>query len=128
MNESETATGLPATANYRYAEQVGDQLFVAGQVPHNNDGDLVGISDVAAQMTRCLDNLKLLLEVYEFSTADIRQLKIYVVADSSNLHAAWTAVESWFGHDVPPATLLGVNLLGYEDQLAEVDATIIRSS
>lgn len=128
MNESETDTGLPATANYRYADQVGDQLFVAGQVPHNNEGDLVGVSDVAAQMTRCLENLKLLLEVHQFSTADIRQLKVYVVGDSSNLHAAWSAVEAWFGHDVPPATLLGVNLLGYEDQLAEVDATIIRSS
>jgi enamine deaminase RidA (YjgF/YER057c/UK114 family) len=41
MNEAETAAGLPETSHYRYAQRVGDQLFVAGQVPQAADGSIV---------------------------------------------------------------------------------------
>lgn len=36
---------------------------------------------------------------------------------------------TWFGDGgVPPATLLGAHLLGFDRQLVEVDATVIRRS
>ncbi len=35
--------------------------------------------------------------------------------------AAWTEIRAAFG-EMPPATLLGVTVLGYPDQLVEVDA------
>ncbi len=45
MNEGERQAGLAPTADYRYAERVGNQLFVAGQVPLDQDGNLVGLED-----------------------------------------------------------------------------------
>ena len=51
----------------------------------------------------------------------------HVVGDQRNLNDAWSAVRAWFDGDVPPATLLGVSLLGYENQLAEVDATVAKA-
>ena len=45
--------------------------------------------------------------------------------DYANLTAAWRAVTEWFGNTVPPATLLGVSLLSHENQLVEIDATVI---
>jgi enamine deaminase RidA (YjgF/YER057c/UK114 family) len=125
MNELEIAAGLCPTPGYRYTQRVDDQLLVAGQVPHDEHGDLVGANEPAAQARQCLDNLRLLLEVHAFEVTDIRQLKIYVVGDSTALSAAWDAVTAWFDHDVPPATLLGVSRLGYHDQVVEIDATII---
>lgn len=124
MNELERSAGLPATANYRYADRVGDELFVAGQVPHNSQRELVGLDDVGAQATKCLDNLSQLIQVYEFELADIRRLIVYVVGEQNNLTTAWSVVTDWFDGVVPPATLLGVNLLGHDRQLVEVDATI----
>lgn len=128
MNEAEAAAGLPKTSNYRYAKRVGNQLFVAGQVPHDSHGQLVGKSAPSVQAAQCLANLRQLLIVHGFSENDIQQLTIYVVGEAANLARAWKAVEHWFDGDVPPATLLGVAQLGYVDQLVEIDATIIQKA
>lgn len=126
MNEEETAAGLGATSNYRYADVVGNQLFVAGQVPHDAEANLVGVDDAGQQAVQCLENLAKLLTVRGFTIKDLRQLTVYVVGEHENLLAAWAAVAEWFGQEVPPATLLGVNLLGYSEQLVEVDAVVVR--
>jgi len=126
MNQEENDAGLADTPGYRYADRVGDQLYVAGQVPRDGSGDLVGAADAAAQAASCLHNLRTLLEVHDFAEADIRRLIIYVVGEQQNLLDAWSAVTEWFAGDVPPATLLGVNLLGYSDQLVEIDATVVK--
>lgn len=126
MNEDELAAGLAVTPGYRYAEVEGDQLFVAGQVPLDSSGSLAGTNDVAVQATACLDNLRTLLGVYAFEVADVRHMVVYVVGEHQDLADAWAAVTGWFSDEVPPATLLGVNLLGHNNQLVEVDATIVR--
>lgn len=127
MNEAEVAAGLASTPMYRYAQHVGNQLFVAGQVPRNSCGELVAPDDAGAQATQCLRNLELLLSVHGFSIRDIRQLVVYVVGGRMQLDSAWTAVTAWFSEDVPPATLLGVACLGYERQLVEIDARVIQT-
>ena len=64
--------------------------------------------------------------MHDFDVADIRHMVVYVVGEHQNLLDAWAAVTEWFADTVPPATLLGVNLLGHRNQLVEVDATIVR--
>lgn len=125
MNEHELRAGLAQTSNYQYAQRIGAQLFIAGQVPHDSEANLVGIGSPHAQARQCLSNLQTLVTVHGFGERDIRHLKIYVVGDQLNLTNAWQAVMEWFDNKVPPATLLGLASLGYEDQLVEVDATII---
>lgn len=126
MNEAEIEAGLAVTPGYRYAEKVGNQLFVAGQVPHNADGQLVGPDDACIQARQCLDNLLRLIAVHGYSIEDIRRLMIYVVGQRSNLEQAWMAIVQQFSEGVPPATLLGVAALGHEGQLVEIDATVIK--
>jgi enamine deaminase RidA (YjgF/YER057c/UK114 family) len=127
MNEAELNAGLAATPQYRYADRLGNQLFVAGQVPLDSHGHLVGPQDPGAQALQCLRNLERLLAVHEFQAKDIRQLVVYVIGDQASLSAAWSAVAGWFGGQVPPATLLGVAGLGYVGQLVEIDATVIKA-
>lgn len=128
MNEHELRAGLAQTSNYQYAQRVGAQLFIAGQVPHDSEANLVGVDDPSAQARQCLSNLRTLLTLHGFDEGDIRHLKIYAVGEQKNLTDTWQAVMEWFDNDVPPATLLGVTRLGYEGQLVEVDATIIREA
>ncbi len=127
MNESEIRAGLAQTANYRYAEVVGNHLHVAGQVPRDGAGVLMAIGDPAGQCRQCLVNLFALVEHHGFAPTDIRRVTVYVVGPRQNLLDAWEEVTSAFGLNVPPATLLGVALLGYTDQLVEIDATIERT-
>ena len=126
MNEREIAAGLASTPGYQYAERVGDRLFVAGQVPLDSDGNLLGANDPAEQAQACLDNLATLLDAHDFTTHDIRQLTVHVVGESDGLREAWSVVTDWFDGPVPPATLLGAHLLGHPHQLVEIDATVIR--
>jgi enamine deaminase RidA (YjgF/YER057c/UK114 family) len=126
INQLESEAGLAPTPGYRYAQRIGNQLFVSGQVPNDENGQIVAIGDANKQAQQCLKNLKTLLSVYGFGFEDIQQLVIYVVGERSHLQQAWQAIEQAFDHRVPPATLLGVNNLGYENQWVEIDATIIR--
>ncbi len=126
INAAEVAAGLAATPGYRYADRVGDRLIVAGQVPLGGTGELIGRDGAALQATACLDNLRTLLDVHSFVVDDIRHLTVYVVGEHQHLDDAWSAVTEWFAGPVPPATLLGVHLLGHTDQLVEIDATIER--
>src|SRR3954462_11190832 len=127
MNESELSAGLAQTSNYRYADRVGGRLFVAGQVPRDADGSLVGPGDAATQAAQCLANLFTLVEHHGFTREDIHQLTIYVVGPHAKLITAWGVVRSTFEGNVPPATLLGVTVLGYLDQVVEIQAVIQRS-
>ncbi len=125
MNELEIEAGLAPTPGYRYADRIGDQLVVAGQVPLDGSGALVGAGDPAAQARACLDNLLTLVEAHGLQRGDLRRIVVYVVGPQEHLTAAWDAVRTWFDGEVPPATLLGVHLLGHEGQLVEVDASIV---
>jgi enamine deaminase RidA (YjgF/YER057c/UK114 family) len=127
MNEGELGAGLAPTSSYRYADRVGDRLYVAGQVPRDADANLVGADDPAAQTRQCLHNLFTLIAHHGFAKDDIHQLTVYVVGPQQNLGTAWREVTSSFERNVPPATLLGVTLLGHVGQLVEVDATIQRT-
>ena len=127
-NELEQAAGLAVTPGYVYARRTETQLHVAGQVPYNPAGQLVGFMAPCAQATQCLSNLNALLAAHSFSTSDIQRLTIYVVGDQEGLKKAWLGVQQWFCGTVPPATLLGVSCLGHPGQLVEVDATVIKSA
>lgn len=127
MNEAERAAGLSSTAQYQYAQRVGNQLFVAGQVPHDTHGQMVGLDDPHAQALQCLSNLAVVLSVHGFSISDVRQLVVYVVGEQANLTTAWKAVADSFSGQVPPATLLGVARLGYPGQLVEIQVTVLKA-
>ena len=43
----------------------------------------------------------------------------------SDLGAAWDVVRRHFGDHDPPGTLLGVTVLGWPDQLVEVEAVAV---
>ena len=132
VNDAEESAGLASTPGYRYADRAGDRLVVAGQVPLDRNGVLVGRNDPAVQARTCLDNLELLVGVHGFGIDDVRHLTVYVVGEHQHLVDAWAAVTGWFGDaarlgdSVPPATLLGVHLLGHGGQLVEIDAVIVR--
>jgi hypothetical protein len=45
-----------------------------------------------------------------------------------DLVAAWEVVEAAFGDHDAPSTLLGVTVLGYPDQLVEIEAVAVAAS
>jgi enamine deaminase RidA (YjgF/YER057c/UK114 family) len=120
------STGLAAGLAYAYAAVTADRpllVFTAGACPLDGAGSVVAPGDVAAQAEAAMGNLRTALEAAGARLDDVVKITVYVASDQqSDLSAAWRVVHRWFGAHEPPATLLGVSVLGYPDQLFEVEA------
>lgn len=118
---------LSDAAEYAYASSVPASarlLFLAGSCPLNVDGSTAAVGDVAGQAEKCVENLVIALEAAGATLADVASTRVLVASTKqSDLVTAWEVVRDAFGdHDVP-STLLGVTVLGYDDQLVEIEAT-----
>lgn len=114
---------------YAYASVVegpGRLVFTAGACPLDAAGDVVAPGDVAAQAERVVANLREALAAAGCGLRDVAKTTVYVAsADRADLVTAWRVVSAAFAdHDVP-STLLGVAVLGYPDQLVEVEAIAV---
>jgi enamine deaminase RidA (YjgF/YER057c/UK114 family) len=112
---------------YAYAAQVGSLVFTAGACPLDASGTVAHVGDVAGQARLVMANLVAALEVAGCTLADVAKSTVYVAsADRADLVAAWDVVRAAFGDHDAPSTLLGVTVLGYPDQLVEVEAIAAR--
>jgi enamine deaminase RidA (YjgF/YER057c/UK114 family) len=117
---------LTDAAPYAYAavaHDVSRLVFTAGACPLDRDGDTVAVGDIAAQAVQVMANLTVALRAAGADLHDVVKTTVYVASSRrEDLVAAWEVVSEAFGdHDVP-STLLGVAVLGYPDQLVEVEA------
>lgn len=120
------AEALSDAAEYAYAATApaGSRfIFLAGACPLNADGTTAAVGDYAGQAASCLDNLVGALEAAGAGLEDVIQTRVLVVSSrQADLVTAWEVVRDRFGsHDVP-STLFGVTVLGYDDQLVEIEA------
>jgi len=113
---------------YAYAAVApGGTVYAAGACPLDEAGDVVAPGDVAAQAERVVRNLEQALHAAECGLVDVVKTTVYVASsDRADLVTAWNNVRAAFGDHDPPSTLLGVAVLGYPDQLVEVEAVAVR--
>ncbi len=70
-----------------------------------------------------METLRGALDAAGAHLTDVISTRVLVAsADRADLHAAWNAVSAAFGDHDAPSTLLGVTVLGYPDQLVEIEA------
>jgi enamine deaminase RidA (YjgF/YER057c/UK114 family) len=123
--------GLAATAPYAYAAVTdpGRMAFTAGACPLDSDGVTVAVGDVAGQARQAMANLVVALEGAGVGLEHVLKTTIYVATtERSDLVAAWEVVRDVFGDHDAPSTLVGVTVLGYPDQLVEVEAVAVLDS
>ncbi|KIR62855.1 MULTISPECIES: RidA family protein [Micromonospora] len=117
---------LSDVAEYAYAATVDPParlVFAAGACPLDADGRTVAPGDPAAQARQVMANLEVALAAAGARLADVVKTTVYVASTrQADLVAAWEVVRDTFGDHEPPSTLLGVTVLGYDDQLVEVEA------
>ncbi|KRC88620.1 enamine deaminase RidA [Terrabacter sp. Root85] len=120
------AAALTDTAPYAYAATTDPGarlLFTAGACPLDESGATVAPGDVPAQARQCVANLVTALEAAGATLGDVAYTRVLVAtAVREDLVAAWTVVHDAFGEHEVPSTLHGVTVLGYPDQLVEIEA------
>jgi enamine deaminase RidA (YjgF/YER057c/UK114 family) len=92
-------------------------------VPAERGRDDCGGRDYAGQAAACVETMTRALAAAGAMVEDVISTRVFVASSArADLVAAWEVVRDAFGeHDVP-STLMGVTVLGYDDQLVEVEA------
>ncbi|WP_433557577.1 RidA family protein [Pseudonocardia xinjiangensis] len=117
---------LSDVAEYAYAATAPADarlIFLAGACSLNADGTTAAVGDYAAQAAKAVENMRTALAEAGATIGDVISSRVLVASSrQADLVATWEVVRDAFGdHDVP-STLMGVTVLGYDDQLVEVEA------
>lgn len=120
------SNALSDAAEYAYAATAPAEarlIFLAGACPLNEDGSTAAVGDIAGQTAKAVENMRTALTESGASIDDVVNTRVLVASTSqADLVQAWEVVRDAFGeHDVP-STLMGVTVLGYDDQLVEIEA------
>ncbi|RPE44781.1 enamine deaminase RidA (YjgF/YER057c/UK114 family) [Streptomyces sp. Ag109_O5-1] len=118
----------PPTYSHASVVEAGTRLaFLAGAVPLDADGQLVGAGDPVRQAEQVLANLGEQLRAVGSDLGHVVATDVYVVSsETAVLSAVWEVVEA-SGLSAGPhsSTLVGVACLGYSGQLVEITATAV---
>lgn len=120
------ASTLSSVAEYAYAATAPKDarlMFLAGACPLSDDGTVAAVGDYAAQAGVCIETMTEALAAAGASIEDVISTRVLVASSrQADLVSAWEVVRDAFGdHDVP-STLMGVTVLGYTNQLVEIEA------
>jgi enamine deaminase RidA (YjgF/YER057c/UK114 family) len=117
---------LSDVAEYAYAATApaGSRLiFLAGACPLNEDGTTAAPGDYAGQAAKAFENMRTALADAGAGIEDVISTRVLVATTRRpDLVTAWEVVRGSFGAHDAPSTLLGVTVLGYADQLVEIEA------
>jgi enamine deaminase RidA (YjgF/YER057c/UK114 family) len=121
--DGETGGSLYRGVPYDYAAVVpaGAVLFTAGACPLDANGRVVAPGDHRQQARVALSNLLAVLDAHKAGPEHLVRTTIYVVGHRGDLVRAWDTISAGLAPFRPPSTLVGVAVLGYPDQLVEID-------
>jgi reactive intermediate/imine deaminase len=103
----------------------GRPVYIAGQVPLDPTGALVGPGDVRAQARQVFDNLQAALRAVGATFEQVVKLNYYLV-DATQLPAVREVRDRYIDTARPPAsTAVEVRRLFREDVLIEVEAVAV---
>ncbi|MGW6360627.1 RidA family protein [Streptomyces sp. NPDC055092] len=119
------SSSLSDVAEYAYAATAPAEarlIFLAGACPLNEDGSTAAVGDYAGQAAKAVENMRTALAESGATLDDVISTRVLVASTRQpDLVTAWQVVRDAFGdHDVP-STLMGVTVLGYRDQLVEIE-------
>ena len=103
------------------AARVSNQVFVAGQVATDANGELVGIGDAGAQSEQCFKNIKAALKAAGASWDDVTKITCFMV--NADDYAAYAEVRNGiFPENGPASSTVFVKALVRPEMLVEVEA------
>ena len=108
------------------AKQIGNTIYVSGQVAYDANGQLVGEGDMEAQTRKVFENIRSVLGAADAGLEDIVKINTFIT-DSSKFMDMLAARSEIFGNDPPASTAVVVQALAFPGLLIEVEAIAIKS-
>ncbi len=111
---------------YRRAVRVGHQVFVAGTVAVDADGQPFAPGDAAAQTSRCLEIIAQALEKAGSHISHVVRTRLFVTDMSVETQRLVGAAHRKVFADFPPAcSMIGVAALAGPDFIIEIEADAV---
>jgi enamine deaminase RidA (YjgF/YER057c/UK114 family) len=120
--------GLPTPPTYTHVVIAsGSKLvFVAGQEPEDEHGNLVGPGDLAVQARQVFSNVGRALAAAKARPEHVTKITIFVVDyRREHLPVIEAGRLGLFGEHKPADTVIGVEALSHPDYLIEVEAIAV---
>lgn len=119
-------SALSAPHGYTHVISVygGRTIYIAGQVPLDPHGTLVGAGDFAAQVRQTFENLKAALDAGGAGFSDVVQMTIYVT-DMSQIDTFRKIRDEYMHGPLPTASLVEVKGLFRKDVMLEISAVAV---
>lgn len=118
--------GMPWESLYGYSQatQVGDTVYVSGQLSHDRHGTFVGAGDYGLQVRTTLENLDLVLRQFGAERSQIVETTVLVRNLRENFETTARLHAEYFGEHRPASTVMGISDLALPDQLVEIGALV----
>jgi len=113
--------GQPAYTQVVTVSGSGRQIFVAGQLARDADGNCVGKGDMRAQIQQVGENIKTCLEAAGATLADIVKTNTYVT-DYEEFAKHGDMPLRYFGPATPTSTTVEIRRLAGLDFMIEIEA------
>jgi reactive intermediate/imine deaminase len=109
------------------AKQIGNTIYVSGQVAYDASGTLVGEGDMKAQTRQVFNNIKAVLAAAGAEMGDIIKINSYLT-DPSKFMDMLAVRSEIFGANPPASTAVVVSALAFPGLLIEVEAIAVKPS
>jgi 2-iminobutanoate/2-iminopropanoate deaminase len=118
------APDAPTPLAYSHAVRMGSLLFVSGQLPVDQQRQLVAPGDLKGQTRQVLENLTTVLKASGATWKEVAKLTIFVVGmeQIAQVREARAAFYAEQGIEAPASTAVGVAGLAIEGALIEIEA------
>jgi reactive intermediate/imine deaminase len=108
-------------------QQIGNTIYVSGQIAYSPEGKLVGEGDIKAQTRQVFQNIKDILAAAGASLSDIIKINTYIT-DQSKFMEMLDVRREIFANNPPASTAVVVAGLAFPGLLIEVEAIAITST
>ncbi len=117
-------TTVHPVKNYSHGIRNGNILHIAGQVPLDLQGNLVGKGDIAAQAEQVFANIKGVVEAAGGSMANIAKITMFTTSLAYRPIIA-DVRSRYFPADPPASTFLVISSLAQPEFLLEIEAIAV---
>lgn len=112
-----------AETPYNHVIVDGGNLYMAGQVPRDSDGNVVG-EDLEAQTRKTFENIETLLDEVDRELDDVAKVTVYIMGEQESLGGYKRVYEEVFSEPYPCQTVIGTRPLGDSPVQIEIEAEV----
>lgn len=125
INPAELST--PKGYTHVVSVEGGKTIYIAGQVPSNQQGEIIGKGDMKKQIQQVYENIKIALKAAGADFSDVVKMTTYIVGYQPEHLAILREVRSQYLSPTQPPTntLLGVQALFNPDILVEIEVVAV---